>query len=277
MAPRPLGLGLIGDNIGKSRSPELHRLCGELTDTPVSYDLIVPTDQSFEEVLKRCARSGMRGVNVTYPYKERAAGMVACDAIAARVGSVNTIVFEPSGPAGHNTDYSGFIGAYRGAFGAMSPGAVAIVGAGGVGRAIAFALVDLGAAHLVLFDRERRKAAALADALIAAGADARAPESLADALSGADGVINGTPVGMAGHAGTPVPASLLEGRRWAFDAVYTPVETSFKRDAEAAGLKFLSGYALFVHQGVDAFAAFTGRWPPDLGAVYRRLLVEVAA
>jgi quinate/shikimate dehydrogenase (NAD+) len=270
-------LALIGGNIRQSRSPALHRICGELTGLNVTYDLVTPERvEDFEEALARCMQSGMRGVNVTYPFKERAAGLVACDALAARIGSVNTIVFDASGPVGYNTDYSGFLAGYRIAFDAAPPGKVALVGAGGVGRAIAFALADLGAAQLKIFDRDAGKASLLAHDLAETNVYAVVASDITEAITDADGVVNGTPVGMSGHPGTPVPATLLYGRRWAFDAVYTPVETVFKRDAEAAGTKMLSGYALFFHQGIDAFQHFTGRRPVDLDVLNRRLQTETA-
>ena len=55
------------------------------------------------------------------------------------------------------------------------------------------------------------------------------------------------------------PSSVMAGRRWAFDAVYTPADTQFLRDAASAGLATMSGYELFLHQGADAFRIFTGR------------------
>ena len=63
---------------------------------------------------------------------------------------------------------------------------------------------------------------------------------------------------MVGYDGTPVPAELMAGAEWAFDAVYTPVDTQFLQDAAAEGLAVISGYELFFHQGVDAWALFSG-------------------
>ena len=63
---------------------------------------------------------------------------------------------------------------------------------------------------------------------------------------------------MAGHGGTPVPRELMKGAGWAFDAVYTPTDTRFLHDASAAGLRIMSGYELFFHQGADAFETFFG-------------------
>ena len=183
-------------------------------------------------------------------------------ALAARIGSVNTIVFGASGPVGYNTDHSGFLAAYRSAFGASAPGRVALIGAGGVGRAIAFALAGLGAARLDVFDSD------------AAEGSAARPGPCRDerrtlSLPGHRGGSRRRGRRRQRHAGRHEPGTPARrfrrrcsaGRRWAFDAVYTPVETTFKRDAEAAGVKVLSGYALFFHQGIDAFEHFTGRRP----------------
>jgi shikimate dehydrogenase len=96
------------------------------------------------------------------------------------------------------------------------------------------------------------------------------------AIAGADGIVNATPLGMSGNPGTAIAAGLLGGQTWAFDAVYTPVETIFVRDARAAGLSILSGYELFFFQGVHAFQLFSGTCPNDLGEL-RRLLANATS
>ena len=63
---------------------------------------------------------------------------------------------------------------------------------------------------------------------------------------------------MVGIGGTPLPVEAMAGATWAFDAVYTPADTQFLQDAEAAGLAVISGYELFFGQGVDAWGIFTG-------------------
>ena len=270
-------LGLIGDNIKPSRSPHLHRFAGQLCGLDVSYDLLIPPEMGmdFDAVVSHCIESGYRGVNVTYPYKERAVELAnITDPMISRLGAVNTLVFEDGTVLGHNTDYTGFVAAFTERFGSMAPGRVAMIGAGGVGKAVAFGLVALGAAEIRIFDHDQAKAGALAAALNAAsgGTVATAHGSSEAAIEGSHGVINCTPVGMAGNPGTPVPRRLLSGRRWAFDAVYTPVQTEFKSDAEACGLDVLSGYELFFNQGVQAFRIFTGGEPADLARLREMLL-----
>lgn len=261
--PDRIRLGLIGDNIDLSRAPDLHRLAGEIAGLDVSYERLIPRamGKDFDAVFDHCAASGYRGINVTYPYKELAARRVRSpDPLVRDVGAVNTVIFAPGGPEGHNTDLTGFVAAYRGAFGSESPGPVALIGAGGVGKAIAFGLLALGAGDLHLTDRDGERAAGLAATLGAAAPQLRVVvhADSADAVAQAEGVVNCTPVGMVGHEGTPVAAAALAGRRWAFDAVYTPVRTTFLEDAAAAGLTCISGFELFFHQGIQAFTLFTG-------------------
>jgi len=264
-------LGLIGDNIGPSRAPLLHGLAGRLAGLEVRYDLLIPKEQgvAFDRLFDRCAAEGYRGINVTYPYKERAAARVRIDDPTVRaISAVNTILFDGETPTGFNTDYSGFIAGYRANRGERSPGVVCQIGAGGVGKAVAFALLALDVEAIRIVERDLARAEALAKAL-AAAAPALTVEVTGDptaAAAGAEGVLNCSPVGMAGHPGTPIPEDALAGASWAFDAVYTPLETQFLRDAAAAGLATISGFALFFHQGVKAFEIFTGH-SPDEGAL----------
>lgn len=258
-----LHLGLIGDNISRSSSPRLHRLAGRQHGLDVRYDRLIPADlgRSFEAVFDACRAEPFRGLNITHPYKERAAKRVAIeDPQVRRIGATNTILFGETGPTGHNTDYSGFMSAYRRIRGAAAPGIVGMAGVGGVGRAVGFALLTLGATEIRLFDLDPARANALAEALAAAapGTRVRSLASIEALADGATALINCTPVGMVGHPGTAIPRACLRGAEWVFDAVYTPAETRFLQDASAEGLQIIPGYELFFYQGVDAWKIFTG-------------------
>lgn len=261
MLPAPIRLGLIGDNIAASQAPRLHRLAGAQNGRSVVYDRLVPRELGLEfDGVFDLAATTRQGINVTYPYKERAAGRVTiADPLVAAIGAVNTVLFAPGGPQGFNTDHSGFIAAYRRVLGDAAPGPVLMIGAGGVGKAVAFGLVALGLADLRLADRDLPKAEALAEALraVAPGLSVTVGTDAAALAGGAAGLVNCTPVGMVGYDGTPLPASAMNRPAWAFDAVYTPVDTQFLRDAAAAGARIITGYELFIGQGVDAWAIFT--------------------
>jgi len=258
-----LKLGLIGDNIAASRAPDLHRIAGETVGRTVTYDRLVPKDMGigFDAVFSYCVEHDYHGINVTYPYKERAVSKVIVpDPLVKAMGAVNTILFDGENPSGHNTDYSGFIAAFRNRFDDMSPGSVTLVGAGGAGRAVAFGLVALGVNRICIIDKELKKAHALERDLrqVAPDLDLTIGDDVARAVSAAEGIVNCTPIGMVGYEGTPIPATALGSQKWVFDAVYTPIETQFLRDAAAAEIPRLSGYELFFFQGVQAFKLFSG-------------------
>lgn len=274
----PIKLGLIGDNIAASSSPLLHELAGGLAGQAVSYQRLVPRVEglAFEPLFWRCQEQGFRGLNITYPYKERVLDMVRfADPTLGAIGAVNTVRFTKDGPLAHNTDYSGFMAAYQGVRGARVPGIVALIGSGGVGRAMAFGLAKLGASQIRLVDSVPAKAEGLAQDLRGLYPDLSV-EIFAfakDAAQGATGIANATPVGMVGYGGTPIEAAAMAGAEWAFDAVYTPVDTPFLQDAKAAGLQIISGWELFYWQGVHAWTLFT-----DLGVdrdALRARLVEL--
>lgn len=267
-------LGLIGDNIAASRAPDLHHAAARICGVDVAYERLVPRDLGldFDSVFARARAEGLRGLNITHPYKESVLRFVAVEDPAVKViGACNTVLFGDSA-IGLNTDYSGFVAAFRGRFGVMPPGVVAIAGSGGAGKAVAFALAGLGAQSLALFDVDGRKSQALAAALRQhqAGMAISAAPSLATACEGADALINCTPHGMSGYGGDAFAGIQLRDRRWICDAVYTPIETDFLKRARAEGAGILSGYELFLYQGVHAFRHFTGR-DVDAAALRRAL------
>ena len=197
--PDTIRLGLIGDNIARSQSPRLHELAGRLTGLKVRYDRLIPRDlgEDFEAVFADAGAAGFRGLNITYPYKERVVPLLEVpDPRVAALGAVNTVVFEADGPKGHNTDWSGFMAGYAHALGDRAPGSVCMVGAGGVGKAVAFGLLALGLTELRLVERDIPKAEALADALRAAapGLAVAVTDDVAQGTANAAGLVNCTPI-----------------------------------------------------------------------------------
>jgi shikimate dehydrogenase len=274
-------LGLIGDNIATSRAPDLHRFCGQIAGLEVSYERLIPKQLglTFDSVFDMVQSKGFDGINVTLPYKEMVLSRLKnLDGITVQIGAVNTVRFGAAGPVGYNTDYSGFIAAYRAALGKDRPGRALLIGAGGVGKAVAFGLVGLKATEVIVVDKNPATADALATALTRAGAAETTARtgSLAD-LSSVDGVINCTPLGMHGYPGSPVRDGAFPKCVWAFDAVYTPMATPFRAQAEAAGANFLSGFELFLYQGLHAFEIFTGKRVDDISALRKMLAAGVAS
>ena len=144
-------------------------------------------------------------------------------------------------------------------FPGQNPRKVALIGAGGIGRAIAFGLTDLGAEEIWIYDQNYLKSQSLVRALnFQDQSRVLLCNSLEDAVTNVNGLVNATPVGMHNHLGTPIPKNYLGSQSWAFDAVYTPIKTTFILDASESGLEILFGFELFFYQGIEAFEIFSG-------------------
>jgi quinate/shikimate dehydrogenase (NAD+) len=259
-------LGLIGRGIDKSLAPAFHTIAGQMLGLDVTYELL-PRDAAFstelEGFLEELGEAGYRGVNITVPFKASAwqAASDASDEVVS-TGVANTLLLGPAGPThAYNTDFSGFKWAYRRRFANTSPGTVALLGAGGVGTATAAALVDLGATVFRIYDIVADRSHVLADMLRhrnpAVGVDVAV--SAEEAVDGVDGVVNGTPVGMYFRPGTPVDLAAISDQHWLFDAIYSPIETELMQRAAEVKLARVSGFDLFLGQGIDAFEIFTGQ------------------
>jgi shikimate dehydrogenase len=264
--------GLVGRGIGRSRTPAMHEAEGRAQGVELTYRLFDLDDQgtagrSLADIVESAEAEGFAGLNVTYPYKIEAIGLLHELSDNARaVGAVNTIVFRDGRRKGHNTDLWGFAQSFRSGMAGAPLEEVLLLGAGGAGGAVAHALLALGARRLWIFDIDSARAVRLVDSLAARfGADrvtlAGSPESVAARLGG---VVNATPVGMAKLPGSPFPASLLRPGLWVADIVYVPLETELLAAARATGCRVLPGLGMAVFQAVRAYELFTGRKPDPL-------------
>jgi shikimate dehydrogenase len=155
---------------------------------------------------------------------------------------------------------------------------VAVIGAGGVGKAIAYALAGLGVAQIRIFDTDRNKADRLA-ALQRTHTAIVVVNSVEDALRGAVGAVNATPVGMLPSLGTPVPDVLLHKGLWIADAVYTPLRTPLLTAAKAKGAAVMTGRDLAIYQAADAFELFTRYLPSiiEMGKAFDDVMAKASS
>ncbi len=264
LSDRRVLTGLVGSPIKHSASPAMHEWAGLTLGLRLHYHLIdIPglDLDGLRAVFGGIRRLGFAGVNVTFPYKEAVVKLLdELSPGAAAMQAVNTVVVRDGRLTGHNTDATGFARAARDLVAGSGAGPVALIGAGGVGKAIGFALSQLGVGELRIFDTDKDKAAALAAAL-----DGRTrtvlPASVEAALDGAVGLVNGTPIGMLPNRDSPVAEALLHGGLWVADAVYSPLWTPLLKAATARGAKVMTGRDLAVYQAADAFELFTGLAP----------------
>jgi shikimate dehydrogenase len=271
--------GLLGAPIAHSASPAMHERAAEALGLRCHYQLIEVAGAKREELkflLEGVRRLGFAGINVTFPYKEAVINLLdELSPSAAKIGAVNTVVVRDGRLIGHNTDMTGFARAVSELVTASAHGAVAVIGAGGVGKAIAFALAGLGVSELRIFDREHAKAGHLGTQL-QGQVPTSVPHSVEEALRGVVGVVNGSPVGMLPNRGTPVPDDLLHGGLWVADAVYSPLWTPLLIAAKAKGAAVMTGRELAIYQAADAFELFTGLAPSttEMGIAFDNVMAK---
>ena len=278
-------LALIGANIMGSLSPALFADAFVAAGIDGFYHLM-DVDRLRERRLAKLVDAirvaGFAGANITYPFKQEVIALLdKVDPEAAQVAAVNTIAIDPDGCAtGYNFDRRGWRDSFEESLGRNSAkdAIVVLVGAGGAGRAVAFALMDLGVAALVIHDRDAARANELAaDLAMYYGASRhRIASDLEREIAGAQGVVNATQIGMRGFPGNPVPVSALKSSLWAADVIYTPIETEFLKAAAARGARVLNGGGMCVHQAVAAFRQLTGV-EPDIGRMHRAFAIALAA
>ena len=259
--------GLLANPIGHSLSPRfqnaLASYCGE---NAVYLPFEVKRPETLEAALKGAHALGIAGLNVTVPYKEAVIPYLSGLSEEARlIGAVNTLVQSEEGYVGHNTDIAGMERMLLRQGLSIRGAKVLVLGAGGAARSAAVLAALKGAAELVILNRNKERAGALAKSLrnvapelpvLTEGLDAW------ESLSGNDYLaIQCTSVGMWPKAEEAVIADprFYEKLSAAADIVYTPAETKFLRLARAAGKPAVGGLPMLISQGIHAFSLWTGK------------------
>jgi shikimate dehydrogenase len=239
--------------------------------------------QRLQRLLTGAIELGFDGLNVTHPFKQAMVPLVdEVDPAVAAIGALNTVLLRDGRTVGHNTDVSGFRRSFVDGLPDVDRDRVVLIGAGGAGTAVAHALSKLGVTELLVVDPDHIRASTLAASLRDRATDVElvpaTREGLSAALRTSAGLVNASPVGMAAHPGSPVPAELLRPDLWLADIVYRPLETALLGAAREAGCRVLTGAGMAVHQAADAFELITGR-TSDRGAMLRDFdeLVEAEA
>lgn len=267
--------GVMGWPVAHSRSPRLHgfwlaehAIDGAYVPFPVHPDRL-------EAALRGLAALGLRGCNLTVPHKEGALRLVdRADALARRIGAVNTVVVEADGTlSGSNTDAFGFAENLRGEAPDWRPdaGAAVVLGAGGAARAVAAALQDLGVPEIRVANRSAARAEELAADL---GDRVRTVpwEDRERALADAALVVNTTTLGMHGQPPLPLDLARLPPSALVTDIVYTPLETPLLAAARARGNPVADGLGMLLHQARPGFEAWFGVRPEVTPALRRAVL-----
>ena len=275
--------GVVGWPVEHSAGPLVHNAGFEAVDHDGLYvPLAIPPEwEHFKATVGALVdhrRLDLRGLSVTVPHKVHLVRFVGerggrVDAEAARIGAANTLVVGEDGWIEClNTDAPAAVDALCAGL-AIEPRSlagkrVAVLGAGGVARALVAALGAAGC-KVIIFNRSRQRAEALARSFHGTPGPSGEPAHVVVGKPGAQGcgcfdvIVNCTPVGMAGGPApdrSPLPDGVeLNEQVTVFETVYAPPRTPLVQHAEAAGAKVILGRDLFLRQAALQFTRWTGR------------------
>jgi shikimate dehydrogenase len=251
---------IVGDPIKFSRSPMMHNAAYEAVgiDDKFVFVCCEVGENDTASIANFIRVMGIRGVSCANPHNTRIIEYLdEVDPIAEAIGSVNTVVNEQGRLVGYNTDWIGAITALEQVCDLKGKN-VAVLGAGGAARAIAFGLRERGA-EIAIFGRSIEKASALAKTTDGAAYTFDEIAKVADF----DAIINATPIGKAPFENTSlVPIDYLNADQVVMDAVYVPLKTQLLVDAERVGARIVPGMEMLLLQGVAQFEKYTCHTAP---------------
>ena len=255
---------VVGFPVKHSLSPLMHNAMYEKYDVDGHYDareIDADSQSQFEEEISALIEKGYTNFNVTMPYKGNAC--LLCDElddVAAKLGSVNTILVRDEKLYGYSTDGEGFVRSLDASGLELNNCKVLIVGAGGAAISIADSLFDIGS-KISVTARRKEQAETIKDS-ISSQISLIDFEARNDDLDTFDLIVNATSVGMTkdgkGDNNSPIDASLLKPNQIVVDTIYNPKETVLLKAAKKAGCTTFNGLGMLAGQGEIAFELMTG-------------------
>jgi shikimate dehydrogenase len=264
--------GLVGYPLGHSLSPQIHMAALHDLGLNGKYSLykVSPLPAGRErlvELFTQVRQNDIQGLNVTIPHKESCLPYLDfLTSTSQAIGAVNTIFMRDGKLTGDNTDVPGFWSDINRQMLRARPEApglektALILGAGGSARAVVYALITQGY-EITVATRRLEQAEDLRSQFLVfePKLSLSSLDDLPDHKRPWSLVINTTPVGMYPNVdGSPWPAGMrFPEHALVYDLVYNPTQTTFVRQARAAGLEAVTGLGMLVEQAALSFEAWT--------------------
>lgn len=243
--------GVIGYPIRHSLSPVFQNEAIKYFSINAVYVPFEVKPEDFERAFLGLKALGVKGVNITLPYKEKALELVDfLDPHAKAIGSLNTIKFTQDGSYGYNTDWIGFLRAVKRLLPDLKGKRTLVLGAGGSSRAILYALREEGV-EIFLWNRTKDKAYRLCEVF-----DCQVVENLEEVIKKVELIINTTSVGLKEDDPPLFDYSLLDSGKKVMDIIYR--ETPLLKAAKEKGCDFQDGLDMLLYQGMESFKIWTG-------------------
>ncbi len=252
---------LLGEKLGHSMSPPIHKELFELKNREFSYEL---TESKPEELEQTAAYlNSLAGYNITIPYKKDIIKYIdKLDSSAARYNSVNCVDIKNGVKVGYNTDCMGFLRSIE-AMQVELNGKVLLIGCGGVGRMMAIEAALAGAElTIAVLESDLPLAVQARKDIIDMKHNAKVEIVLNTAIDTSkryDLLMNATPVGMYPKTeACPVTDEVIAASGAVFDVIYNPGMTVLLKKAFEMGKKFSNGMSMLVWQAVKAHEIWDG-------------------
>jgi len=277
--------GLIGDPIDHSLSPTIQNAAFHSAGLNAVYVAFPVSTTKLRSAVQGLRSLRVKGFNVTAPHKLAMLRYIdKVETEAAEMGSINTVRNDDDALTGFSTDGLGAINALEEAGVSVGSQTVLLIGAGGAGRAIAYALAGRKCS-LEVASRTLPRAQRLVRSLrskfgINAESSTLSKRALYDRVKKAEIILNASSMGADSINNPPIDKKWIQENHWVFDIVYRPVRTKLLRDAIASGARTIDGLSMLLNQGACSFTLWTGRKAPIREmrrAVSERLAVQSAA
>ncbi|NQU71458.1 MAG: shikimate dehydrogenase [Rhodospirillales bacterium] len=271
--------GVMGWPVMHSRSPLMHNYWMDQQGLAGVYVPLAIKPGALAPALRALHPLGFSGCNLTIPHKLDAMTIVdEVDDVAKKIGAISCVVVRDDGSLfGTNNDWLGFLGNLKQAQPdwRADAGPIAVIGSGGGGRAVCYALLREGATEIRLVNRTIEKAEALAGEF---GGPIRAVawEDRHEALDGVAMVVNVTSQGMDGQPALDLRLDKLSKSALAADIIYTPLETPFLAAAREQGNPTLNGLGMLLHQGPPAWKMWFDLEPTVTAELRERMEQSIA-
>lgn len=248
---------VIGNPIAQSISPHLHNSLYKILR--LNYRFLAFQVSDVKNAIAGFRALNITGISVTIPHKQEVMKYLdEIDQTAQKIGAVNTIINKSGKLIGTNTDWIGALKAIERKT-QISGKNVALLGAGGAARALAYGLSIKGA-NVSVFNRSVEKANQLKSLFHLNGAFNLKEK---DKILLSDIMINTTSVGMIPKSNqSPIPLDFIRAKQIVFDIVNRPPTTKLLQYAKVKKAIVIYGYEMLLYGAQKQFELFTGNKAP---------------
>jgi len=254
--------GVMGYPITHSRSPLMHNTLMQENHVRGVYIPIEIKPGTLGPALESLPKLGFKGVNLTMPLKQEAIATVdELDPVGKLMGAVSCIVVrQDNSLLGVNNDWIGFRDNLNTTFPEWksTTRSALVLGAGGGGLAIVYALLQEGVEEIMITNRSQERAEKIADIFKDRNIVVRPWTERHSLVAESDLIVNTTNQGMAGQTPLDLSLELAKTDTIVADIIYVPLETTLITAAKSRGLRTIGGLGMLLHQSRPAWKLWFG-------------------